>query len=73
MERAGANVMWSLLSRNTYRTGHMGEVRFGKLMPSTGSGNGDPDSAFPNLFVLFIYLFIYPLGLSLDTEHSRTL
>ena len=35
----------------------MGEVRFGKLMPSTGSGNGDPDSAFPNLFVLFIYLF----------------
>lgn len=25
--RAGANVMWSLLSRNTYRTGHMGEVR----------------------------------------------
>ena len=30
VERAGANVMWSLLSRNTYRTGHMGEVRFGK-------------------------------------------
>lgn len=26
VERAGANVMWSLLSRNTYRTGHMGEV-----------------------------------------------
>ena len=69
MERAGANVMWSLLSRNTYRTGHMGEVRFGKLMPSTGSGSGDPDSAFPNLFVSFIY----HLGLSLDTEHFRPL
>ncbi|XP_073251415.1 E3 ubiquitin-protein ligase MIB2-like isoform X2 [Porites lutea] len=26
VERAGANVMWNLLSRNTYRTGHMGEV-----------------------------------------------
>ena len=58
VERAGANVMWSLLSRNTYRTGHMGQVRFGKLMPSTGSGSGDPESAFPNLFVLFIF-FIY--------------
>ena len=32
VERAAANVMWNLHSRNTYRTGHMGEVRFDKCL-----------------------------------------
>ncbi|CAH3156860.1 unnamed protein product, partial [Porites lobata] len=36
VERAGANVMWSLLSRNTYRTGHMGEVDLKCSSPAIG-------------------------------------
>ena len=73
MERAGANVMWSLLSRNTYRTGHMGEVRFGKLMPSTGL-EAVIQILHSRTFLFYLFfLFTYHLGLSLDTEHFRPL
>ena len=31
VERSGAKVVWNLLSKNTYRTGHMGEVGFAEV------------------------------------------